>query len=74
MITLDSEHQDILSEQVLHSWSSSKADAQKELQWYWSFRHEIMIIDGIVMKGRRIIILASLPDKALKQMYLNHIG
>ena len=33
-----------------------------------------MITDGIPIKGRGIIVLASLQDTALKQLHLNHIG
>ena len=50
---LDDEHLGILSEHVLYNWSSTKAEVQKELQPYWSFRDESIIIDRITMKGRR---------------------
>ena len=41
---------------------------------YWSFRYEIVVIDGIAKKRRRIIILAFLQKKALDQLDVNHMG
>ena len=66
MITLDDEHLIILSEHVLHGWPPSKAEAQKELKPYWSFRDDTAIIEGIGMKSRKIIVPASLQCKAMK--------
>ena len=39
--TLDHKHIGMLSEPVLHSWPSTKAEGQKELQPYWSFRERL---------------------------------
>ena len=49
---------------VLHAWLSTKAEVQKELKPYWSFRDETAIINVIAMKGRRIIVFASLQNSA----------
>ena len=70
--TLDDEHLGILVELLLHGWPLTKAEVQKEL--LWSFRGETASIDEIAIKGRRIIVLASLEDRTLKYMHLNHIG
>ena len=43
----------MLLEYVFNGWPSRKAEVQ-DLQPYWSFRDEILIIDRITMKGRRI--------------------
>ena len=36
----------MLPESLLQSWPSIKAEVQKNLQPYWSFRDETAIIDG----------------------------
>ena len=56
----DDELLEILSERVIHGWPLTKAEVQKVPQLYWLFRDEITIIDGIVMKGVRIMICVSL--------------
>ena len=45
-----------------------------ELHPYSLFRDEIVFIDRIVIKGKRIIVPASLQDEALKQLHINHMG
>ena len=70
--TPDDDHLGIPAELILHGWPSTKL--WKELQPYWSFPDEIEIIDIIARKDRRIIALASLQDRALKQLHLNHMG
>ena len=64
----------MLSELVLHGWPSPKVEVQKDLQPYQSFRGKIAVIGGIVIKGRIIIVLVTLQDRALKQLHLNHVG
>ena len=71
---VDDEQIGMLSECILCRWSLTKAEVQKDLQSYWSFRDEIEIMGNFVMKGRRIILLAVLQDKALKQLHLNLMG
>ena len=41
-----------------------RAEGQKDLQQYCSFRDEIVIIDRITMKGKRIIIPTSNQGKS----------
>ena len=50
------------------------AEVQKDLQPDWSFRDKIVFTDGIVMKGKRIIVPGSLQNKALSQLHLTHMG
>ena len=54
--THDDEYLGILSEHVLHGWSSTQDEAQKELLPYWSFRDEITIIHGITMHGKTTLL------------------
>ena len=72
--TMDDEDVSMLSEYILCGWPSVRAKVQKDVQPYWSFRDEIVIIDGNDMKIRRIIIPASLQGKVLNQLHMNHMG
>ena len=53
-----------LTTYVMHGWPSTRAKAGKELQPCWSFRDEIAVIDGLVMKGRRSITLYFPAEKS----------
>ena len=45
---------------MIHGWPLTTTEVNEELQPYWLFRDNIVVIDRIAMKGRRIIIPASL--------------
>ena len=50
-----------------------RSEVHKDLQLYWSYIDDIVILDGITKKGKRII-LASLQGKVLNYLYMNHMG
>ena len=64
----------MLSECILHGWPLMGAEVKKDLQSYWSFRGENVIICGIAMKGKTTIIQASLQGKVLNQLHINRMG
>ena len=58
------------------AWSShgKKGEVVIEVQPYWSFRDEVVVIDWIAMKDRRIIIPTSLQKSELHHLHVNHMG
>ena len=44
----------------INEWPATRTEVQAELQSYWPFQDNVGVIGGIVMKGRRIIVPASL--------------
>ena len=55
-------------------WPDSKDEVSEELKPCWSYRDELAVIDGMVLKGRCIIIPNSLKQPVLDQLHINHIG
>ena len=51
-----------------------RPEVQRDLQPYWSFRDKIVVIDGIIMKGKRIIIVESPQGNVLNQLHINHMS
>ena len=45
-----------------------------DLQLYWSYRDELAVIDGLIIKGKCIIIPNSLKEQVLSQLHTNDIG
>ena len=45
-----------------------------KLKPYWSYRDELAVIDGMILKGRHIIIPNSLRQQVLDQLHTNHMG
>ena len=49
-------HLNALTAYVINDWPSTRAEAKEEIQLFWPLCDNVALIDGIVMKGRRILI------------------
>ena len=59
---------------IITGWPDSKDEVSKELKPYWSYRDKLAVINGMVLKGRCIIIPNSLKQQVLHQLHINHMG
>ena len=64
----------LLKHTVQHGWPQTITELQPELCPYWTFREEISIEDGILLKGERIIIPAVDQPDILQQLHHGHLG
>ena len=68
------EHLQCLKSFIITCWPSTKDELHADLKPYWSYRDELAVIDGIVLKGRHIVIPTSLRQQVLDQLHTNHMG
>ena len=68
------EHLQHLKSSIITGWPSTKDELHSDLRPYWFYRDNLAVIDGVVMKGRCIIIPAVLKQQVLDQLHLNHMG
>ena len=59
---------------IITGWPHSKDKISEELKLYWSYRDKLAVIDGIILKGRHIIIPNGLRQQVLNQLHINHMG
>ena len=59
---------------IITGWPHTKDEISEELKLYWSYRDELAVINGIMLKGRCIIIPNSLRQQVLNHLHINHIG
>ena len=59
---------------IIAGWPDSKDEISDELKLYWSYRDELAVIDGIILKGRYTIIPNTLRLQVLDQLHTNHMG
>ena len=59
---------------IITGWPYSKEEISEELKLHWSYRDELAVINGIMLKGRCIIIPNSLRQQVLNQLHINHMG
>ena len=59
---------------IITGWPDSRDELPVDLQPYWSYRDELAVIDGIILKARCIIVPNSLREQVLNQLHTNHMG
>ena len=72
--TTQDEHLQWLKGHIIAGWPESKDQTHKDIRAYWSFKDELTVIDGIIMKSRCIIIPERLKAQVLDQLHINHMG
>ena len=73
-LSVQDEHLQCLKNSIIVGWPSTRDELHSDLRWYWSYRDDLMVIDGVVMKGRHITIPVVLKQQVLDQLHTNHIG
>ena len=63
-----------LKNQIIKGWPDNRSNCPMILREYWSFRDELSILDGLVLKGTRIVILKSCQDELLLKLHEGHFG
>ena len=68
------DHLQCLKSFIITGWPNTEDELQADLKPYWSYRDELAVIDGIMLKGRYIVISTSLKQQVLDQLHTNHMG
>ena len=72
--SLQDAHLQQLKTFIIAGWPHTKDELQTDIRPYWPYRDELAVIDGVLLKGRCIIIPNSLKQQVLTQLHLNHMG
>ena len=55
-------------------WPADKTDVVEGAKPYWNYRDEILCQDGILLKGTRVIIPATMRPEMLRIIHSSHLG
>ena len=64
----------LLKHTITHGWPSTIREVPSEMQAYWTFREELTIEDGIVLKGTWIVVPHKKCETTLKLIHEGHLG
>ena len=64
----------ILKHTIMQGWPKSIKQVPPVLHHFWTFREELTIEDGLILKGTRIIILNNQCKVILKLIHEGHLG
>ena len=59
---------------IQQGWPKAIKEVPNEIQKYWTFHEELMIEDGLILKGMRIVIPDKKREEILKQIHEGHLG
>ena len=63
----------ILKYIIQQGWPKTIREVPTEIQKYWTFHEELMIEDGLILKGMRIVIPDEKREEILKQIHEGHL-
>ena len=65
------DHPQYLKGFIIEGWPSTKDELHADLKPYCLYRDKLAVIDGIILKGRHIVIPNSLRQQILEQLHTN---
>ena len=68
------DHLQKLKNLIIAGWPNTKDMLYANLMAYWLYRDELAVIDGVILKGRHIIIPTNLRRQILEQLHTDHMG
>ena len=68
------DHLQQLKNLIIAGWPDTRDDLHAGLRPYWSYRDKLAVIDGVILKGRHIVIPNNLRQQVLNQLHTNHMG
>ena len=72
--TQDDDTMALLQYTITFGWPNTVQELPKELQAYWTFREEMTVEDGLILKATRIVIPPTLRESTLQQLHEGHLG
>ena len=72
--TQDDNELALLKHTIMQGWPSTIKEVPSILQQYWTFREELMMEDGNVLKGTQIVIPTKKCEGVLKLIHEGNLG
>ena len=63
-----------LKEQTIKEWPKKNDHIAQNLRPYWMFEDNMAVTDGVILKGRHVVIPDTLQKQALEQLYINNMA
>ena len=63
-----------LKSQIIKCWPWQRGECPRNLLENWNYRDELSILDGLVLKGTRIIIPTQCRNELLDKLHEGHFG
>ena len=64
----------MLKNAIIKGWPEKRDECPLNLRSFWNYRDELSILDGLVLKGTRIIIPEQCQEQVLEKLHEGHFG
>ena len=64
----------LLKHTIIHGQPSTIREVPSEIKPYWTFREELTIEDGIILKSTQIVVTHKKHEATLKLIHKGHLG
>ena len=64
----------LLKNTIYNGWPGYRKHCPKELWEYWNIRCDLVLEDGLILKGDRVVVPESLHTRVLEAMHTSHQG
>ena len=64
----------ILKKRIIKGWPEKRDECPMNLRSFWNYRDELSILDGLLLKGTRIIIPMQCQNDVLEKLHDGHCG
>ena len=72
--TMQDPTMNLLKHTIYNGWPPYRKQCPQELWEFWSFRCDLTLEDGLVLKGSRIVVPTSMRNQVLQAIHLGHQG
>ena len=63
-----------LQETVLKGWPEKRSQSPINIHEYWISRDELSVVNGLILKGDRLVIPKTMRQEILKKLHVGHFG
>ena len=72
--TLEDQNLSLLKQVIMQGWPNDRDEVLEVLRPFFSYRDELTVQDGIIMRGERILIPSSLRKEIKQKLHAGHLG
>ena len=72
--TAEDQSMSTLSETIKYGWPETKGETPVSIHAYWDVRDELSELNGVVLRGERIVIPPSMRKEMLERIHQGHMG
>ena len=65
---------DQLKQVILKGWPEMRQHCPEQLKEFWNFRDELTVLNGLILKGHKLVIPNALRPKMLEVLHQGHFG